>query len=252
LPLAIALLAGRLAHHPAWSITEFAAQFGAADRLAQLAAGDRSGDLAVTVAFEMSYRDLTPARQRLYRSLALHPGSTIDDYAAAALADIPLIEASRALEALYLDHLVEEPSAGRYWIHDLLRAYLQTLATREDSAEDQEAAIDRLLHYYLLTGIAASYRLGLPGYSAPTTRASVAVPDLPDRPSAVAWLRAEAENLLACTGYAAERRTFNFALYLSNPLIGPNEAVAIYPREEGRQPEMVLIDPDQPHGHELG
>lgn len=147
LPLAITLLAGRLAHHPAWSITEFAAQFASADRLAQLVAGDRPGDLAVTAAFEMSYRGLSLTRQRLYRFLALHPGSTIDVYTAAVLADIHPIQAAGDLEALYLDHLVEEPGAGRYWIHDLLRSYLRTIAVREDQVEEQEAALDRLFYY---------------------------------------------------------------------------------------------------------
>ena len=45
LPLAIALLAGRLAHHPSWNITDFTADFAdAQDRLTELAAGDRPGD----------------------------------------------------------------------------------------------------------------------------------------------------------------------------------------------------------------
>jgi hypothetical protein len=248
LPLAIALLAGRLAHHPTWSIVEFAAQFATADRLAQLTTGDRPDDLAVIVAFEMSYRNLTPTRQRLYRLLALNPGSTIDAYATAALAGIPRIQASRDLEALYFDHLVEEPSAGRYWIHDLLRAYLRTLALREDPAEDQEAAIDRLIYYYMITGILVGYRLDKPGYSLPNAESWVSVPDLPDRTSALAWIRAETDNLLACTGYVANRRTIRLALALSNPLIGPNEAVVIYPIGDPRQPVLVPIDPTQPYG----
>ena len=43
LPLAIALAAGRLAHHPAWSISQFVDEFNRArDRLAELSAGDRA------------------------------------------------------------------------------------------------------------------------------------------------------------------------------------------------------------------
>lgn len=219
LPLAITVLAGRLAHHPAWPIMNFAAQFvAAADRLAQLAAGDRPGDVAVAVAFDMSYRGLSPTRQRLYRFLALHPGSIIDAYAAAALADIPLIQASRDLEALYIDHLVEEPSAGRYEIHDLLRSYLRTLAEREDPVEDRDAAFSRLRDYYLITGLVAGYRLGKPGYSLPTQTPSVAFPDLPDRASARAWLRAEVDNLLAFAAFACDCGHVEIAKLLCGPL----------------------------------
>lgn len=107
LPLAIVLLASRLAHH-SWDITGFTASFAAAqDRLAELAAGDRPGDPAVAAAFQMSYQDLPPGRQRLFRYLALPPGTDIDAYATAALADVSLTEARRDLDALYTDHLID-------------------------------------------------------------------------------------------------------------------------------------------------
>ncbi|WP_245657981.1 NB-ARC domain-containing protein, partial [Herbidospora mongoliensis] len=90
LPLAIALLASRLAHHPTWDLARFTTDFAAAqDRLTELAAGNQ----AVAAAFEMSYRHLHPLRQRLFRYLGLHPGTDIDAYAAAALAGIPLAQA---------------------------------------------------------------------------------------------------------------------------------------------------------------
>ncbi|MEK8174514.1 hypothetical protein NKH77_52375 [Streptomyces sp. M19] len=107
LPLAISLLAGRLAAHDSWTVSHLVAEFGAAqDRIAELA----TGDLAIASAFEMSYRDLPPDRQRLFRRLSLHPGVEIDAYAAAALDAIPVSTARRGLEALYTDHLLDEPA----------------------------------------------------------------------------------------------------------------------------------------------
>ena len=208
LPLAIALLAGRLAHHPGWTITAFTADFAAAqDRLGELAAGDHPGDPAVAAAFDMSYRDLPADRQRLFRRLGLHPGTGIDPYAAAALAGVPLVQARQGLEALYADHLIDEPAPARYRLHDLTREYAHALTTRHDPAGDRDQAIEQLLDYYQHTAQIADRHLtrptrpGLP----PAIAAPAVAPDLPDRASALAWMRAERANLPACLGYATSR-----------------------------------------------
>ena len=205
LPLAIALLAGRLAHHPSWNITTYTAGFAAAqDRLAELAAGDHPGDPAVAAAFGMSYQDLPADRQRLFRRLGLHPGPDIDAYATAALAGVPLVQARRDLDALYTDHLIDEPAPGRYRLHDLIREYACTLTTRHDPASDRDRATGQLLDYYQHTAQTADHHLTrhtrprLP----PVTTAPQAAPDLPDQASALAWMHTDRANLLACIGYA--------------------------------------------------
>ena len=206
LPLAIALLAGRLAHHPGWNITTFTADFAAAqDRLSELAAGDRPGDPAVAAAFEMSYQDLPADRQRLFRRLGLHPGTDIDAYATAALAGVPLAQARQDLDALYTDHLIDEPAPGRYRLHDLIREYARTLATRHDPAGDRDRATGKLLDYYQHTAQAADRHLARhtrPGPSAASTAARSPHRTCPARASALAWMRAERANLLACIGHA--------------------------------------------------
>ena len=205
LPLAIALLAGRLAHHPSWDITTYSAGFAAAqDRLSELTAGDRPGDPAVAAAFEMSYQELPEGRQRLFRRLGLHPGPDIDAYAAAALAGVPLTEARQGLDALYTDHLIDEPVPGRYRLHDLIREYARTLAARHDPANDRDQATRHLLDYYQYTAQAADRRLARrtrPGPAAVST-APIAAPDLPGPAAALAWMRGERANLLACIGHA--------------------------------------------------
>ena len=205
LPLAIALLAGRLAHHPSWNITTFTADFAAAqDRLTELAAGDRPGDPAVAAAFEMSYQDLPADRQRLFRRLGLHPGTDIDAYATAALAGIPLGQARQDLDALYTDHLIDEPAPGRYRLHDLIREYARTLTTRHDPAGDRDQATGQLLDYYQHTAQTADHHLTRRTRPSPPPAATApaAAPDLPDRASALAWMHTERANLLACIGYA--------------------------------------------------
>ena len=193
LPLAVALAAGRLAHHPAWGIPQFADEFtGARDRLAELSAGDR----AVAAAFEVSYRDLSVGQQRLFRRLGLYPGADIDAYAAAALDDIPLTAARAQLDALYTDHLIDEPLPGRYRMHDLIRAYAQVLAA-DDHADVRERAIGRLLDYYQATTEAAAHhftRVTRPGPPVAVTPPATA-PDLTTPGGAPAWMRTERPNL---------------------------------------------------------
>ena len=99
LPLAIGMVARQLHHHPAWSAAELVQ---ARDRLELMA----TENLSVTAAFNLSYEDLGPEQQRLFRRLGLHPGADIDAYAAAALDNTGLSAARRSLEALYDQYLL--------------------------------------------------------------------------------------------------------------------------------------------------
>ena len=202
LPLAIGMLARQLHHHPAWTAAGLAADLAAArDRLAVM----RAENLSVAAAFDLSYQDLPGDQQRLFRRLGLHPGPGIDGYAAAALDDSSLDQARRGLEELYDQHLLTEPARGRYRLHDLLREHARTLVADEEAA-DSDAAVGRLLDYYLHTALAASThitarvparRLPLPGDP------PACAPQFSTAWQATAWLEAERANLHAAAGYAA-------------------------------------------------
>ncbi|MFG1792179.1 ATP-binding protein [Nocardia sp. NPDC049149] len=203
LPLAIVLLAGRLAHRPAWTLTGLAEEFTAAqDRLAELDTGQR----AVRAAFTASYEGLPPERQRLFRRLGLHPGPDFDAYAVAALNGISLPEARSELDALYTDHLVEETIFGRYCLHDLVREYAGTLAAA--APDDGTEPVRRLLDYYCHTAAAADRSLipkGRPGDETHTAHVTDAlVQEFDDETQALAWMRAERANLFACVEYTAD------------------------------------------------
>jgi len=203
LPLAIAMLARQLRHHPAWTAGQLAADLAAArDRLALM----RAENLSVAAAFGLSYTDLTPDQQRLFRRLGLHPGPSIDAYAAAALDAASPETARRHLDQLYDQHLITEPAPGRYQLHDLLREHACTLAAADNPAESGEA-IGRLLDYYLHTALAAgqhftpwasAYRRPPPGV--PPAQA----PGVSTLGQAAAWLDAERANLHAAADYAAD------------------------------------------------
>jgi hypothetical protein len=158
LPLAIGMLASQLRHHPSWTPADLAADVAAArDRLARM----HAEDVSVGAAFGLSYTDLTAAQQRLFRRLGLHPGPSIDPYAAAALDGTTLDAVRRGLEDLYDQHLLTEPAPGRYQLHDLLREHARALAAVDNPAES-DAATSRLLDYYLYTAMAAGRHYARP------------------------------------------------------------------------------------------
>ncbi len=215
LPLAIVLLAGRLAHHRSWSIADLADEFTAArDRLDELEAGPRS----VQVAFTMSYRDLPTGQQQTFRRLGLHPGPDIDVHAAAALADVSADVARRHLEAFYTDHLIEETQPGRYRLHDLLRAYAR-LQADTDPPQTNAQAMDRLLKYYQATAATADRfvaRYNQPDASPVVQRGLVR--EFGDK-QALAWLRLERGNLLACLDHTIDHQPQQ-AIKLTETLAG--------------------------------
>jgi len=195
LPLAISLLARVYARHPSWTLADLTGETRAS--LLTLAAENHS----VAAAFEVSYRHLDPDRQRFFRRLCSHPGTTTDAYAAAALAGIPLPDAAGLLDALHGEGLLTETGHRRYGMHDLIRRYAQDLAAA-DPAQDQGLALEHLLDYYQHTAAIAEARLARQSRTTPAAAALTAspatVPDLPDRIRALDWARTERANLLAC------------------------------------------------------
>uniref|UniRef100_UPI001FE0A7F6 ATP-binding protein n=1 Tax=Nocardia altamirensis TaxID=472158 RepID=UPI001FE0A7F6 len=218
LPLAITLLAGRLAHHPAWTIAELADEFCAAtDRLGELDAGAR----VVRAAFDLSYRDLPPERELLFRRLGLHPGPDLDAHAAAALVGIDVATARWELESLYTDHLVDEPARGRYRLHDLLREYARALADAEVGMDGFRAQ-ERLLDYFQHTATAADRWLARWTRPAddPPDPTRVAVREFASEIQALEWMRLERENLLACLDHDAVDRCPARTVTLAGVLAG--------------------------------
>jgi tetratricopeptide (TPR) repeat protein/transcriptional regulator with XRE-family HTH domain len=202
LPLAIGMLARQLRHHPAWTATQLAAELAVArDRLALM----HAENVSVGAAFGLSYADLTPGQQRLFRRLGLIPGPGFDAYAVAALDGTTVDAARRGLEGLYDQHLLAEPAPGHFELHDLLREHARALAATDDPAESDEA-IGRLLDYYLHTALAASQHVTTqmtPIPPVPAGRQPDYVPQLSAPGQAAAWLEVERANLHAAAGYAA-------------------------------------------------
>lgn len=218
LPLAISLVAGQLKHHGSWTAAALAEDLAAAgDRLALMTAENES----VSAAFALTYRNLDPDLQRLFRRLGLHVGADFDIYAAAALDGATLDSTRGRLDRLFGYHLVNEPSHGRYRRHELIREQARLLAAEEPPAE-RAAATLRLLDYYLHTARSADTYLarraaaGMPTASAPAH----AGPTLRTRRDAMAWMTAEQLNLHASVGAAASPDLIGYASAIAAAMHG--------------------------------
>ncbi|WP_043472771.1 NB-ARC domain-containing protein, partial [Kitasatospora sp. MBT66] len=114
LPLAVRIVAARLAARPGWTVETLSRRLQVERRrIDEL----RIGDLAVAAAFELSYRQLTADQARAFRLVASVDGPDIGLSAAAALLDLDAYDAEDLLEALVDVAMVESPFPGRYRYH---------------------------------------------------------------------------------------------------------------------------------------
>jgi DNA-binding SARP family transcriptional activator/tetratricopeptide (TPR) repeat protein len=170
LPLAISLLARVYACHPSWTLADLITETRASLLVMN------AERVTVSSAFGLSWRYLKLAQRRLLALLSLHPGSSIDADAAAALTGLPAHQVARQLDRLHLECLLTETGYRRYHMHDLIRAYAADQA--RTMLDDKETALvmRRLIGYYTHAARADEQSL--------------------------AWARAERANLLACLDHA--------------------------------------------------
>jgi hypothetical protein len=142
----------------------------------------------------------------MFRLLWLVPGPDVDAYAAAALADLPLIEAEGALEDLVEQSLLLQSAVGRYRMHTLVRDCARELSEQHDTDTDRDLARHRLLDYYLHFADIRCLPLGKgplrfrPDVSYPPVRLPVSRSEAEN----IEQLTAEQGNLLAAARFAAE------------------------------------------------
>jgi NB-ARC domain len=150
LPLAIGIAAALLADDPDLTIIDLTAELAdTSTRLTLL----QHGSAAVAGVVEMSWRHLLerdPDAARLLRLLIVDPGPDVSTAAAAALADAPEPLVAARLRTLRQAHLLHL-AGGRWRMHDLIRLHINAA----HSDDDHQAALNRLLDYYLSTATAA-------------------------------------------------------------------------------------------------
>ncbi|WP_344915614.1 AfsR/SARP family transcriptional regulator [Streptosporangium oxazolinicum] len=202
LPLAIQLAGSRLRHRPAWSVADLAELLGRNDRrLTEIRAGNRG----ITAAFELSFNGLDEWQQQAFWRLGLHPGADITADCAAALLETDRAEAERLLDDLLDHHLIGEPRRGRYRFHDLIGEYARLLSSREPESARAEV-LRRVLDHYLRMADTADRLLYPHRTRGPAEMSGASGPGtgIATEEQALAWMNAEADNLLLVTRYAAD------------------------------------------------
>ncbi|MFJ8013754.1 helix-turn-helix domain-containing protein [Streptomyces sp. NPDC096339] len=189
LPLALRVVAARLTQRPGLSLDAMAAELS--DETRRLSLLDVE-DTGVQAALRLTLQQLPQDVSRHFAHLGRHPGTHIDRYTAAALADTTAPVAEAALERLAVAHLVTETAPGRWTMHDLVRLYARSLDVTPE-------ALKRVLDHYITTGLAA-VAAAEPGneecFPLPADHLpSAAVREFGDRSAAVAWYAAERDDL---------------------------------------------------------
>ncbi|WP_326944731.1 tetratricopeptide repeat protein [Amycolatopsis sp. NBC_01307] len=206
LPLAIRILAVRAAQFPGLPLGEFVDSLESEHDLLgsfDLADGDGTNIRSV---FSYSYQALEPSAARLLRLLGLSTGVDFSVPAAAAVAGLDLTRTRPLLTTLAAAHLLAQPRPGRYQFHDLIRAYAGEAAEQVDTAEERDAALDRLLGWYLATAFNASRRMRPERYYRLLELDGLDGLTFAEYHDALDWFDEEAGNLIAAVHLARRRR----------------------------------------------
>jgi DNA-binding SARP family transcriptional activator/tetratricopeptide (TPR) repeat protein len=234
LPLALRIAAELAAARPAVLLAELVPELAAA-RLDLLDAGEDRAD--VRAVFSWSVRQLPEEVAGAFALTGLHPGADLDRYAAAALIGATVGQARRILGRLHRASLIQAGGAGRYGMHDLLRAYARGQAGARDTGGWCEQALTRLFDYYL-AATAAAMEILFPAEAHQRPRiapAAAVLPAMPGQADARAWLDAERASLAAvvahCAGHGWPRHATGLAATLFRYLMTGShlpEAQTIY------------------------
>ncbi|MFB7494377.1 BTAD domain-containing putative transcriptional regulator [Streptomyces sp. NPDC056161] len=204
LPLAIRIVASRLAARPRWTLRSVAERLeDERRRIAEL----RSGPLAVEAVFQVGYRQLAAQQSNDFVLLATVAGAEFALSEAAAVLDLDPADAELRLEALVDAAMLDEPIPGRFRYHQLLRSFA---LSREHDRAQERAALGRLLVSLLATARNA-FALAVPGD--PTGDAlGTGLSDVPgimmsDLRSARAWAASSADTVVAVCAHVVELGT---------------------------------------------
>ncbi|GAB2966877.1 hypothetical protein GCM10027184_14330 [Saccharothrix stipae] len=204
-PLALGLVAGRAHSRPHIPLSEFAAELSEAGLDAL---DDTEAAAGLPAVLSWSLRSLNAEHRTVFGLLGIAPGPDIGLTAAASLAGLSVPRASRALRVLEEVSLLDRQAHGRYSMHDLIRGYAAATADRDLTEGVREAALRRVLDFYVHTAHTGD-RLLLPHRQ--PVQLAVPMPGthshpLSDDPAAMAWFDVEHANLLAAQRIAAGYR----------------------------------------------
>jgi DNA-binding SARP family transcriptional activator/tetratricopeptide (TPR) repeat protein len=205
LPLALSIAAVRAAESRTMDLAALTRQLqDVRDRLDVLDVG--GGGSSVRAVLSWSYQNLSEPAARTFRLLGAHPGPDIGVAAVASLVGHPVVQTLPILAELVRAHVLTEQAPNRWVFNGLLRAYANEQGRREDYHADQNAAMQRVLDYYVHTAWSAAAMLPTafdPAFRLGAPVAGVESESIKDATRAGNWYDAEYKVLQAATSWAA-------------------------------------------------
>ncbi|WP_433435911.1 AfsR/SARP family transcriptional regulator [Nonomuraea sp. CA-141351] len=200
LPLAVRIVASRLAARPSWTIASLVPRLADEQRrLDEL----RVGNLAVEATFALGYGQVGSHAARAFRLLSLPNGPDVSTGAAAAVLSVSELEAESVLESLVDASLLEAPAPGRYRFHNLLKLFARRELDKTERPQARTLALRRLLGFYLASAQSA-HRLAYEGSMIPGNLVVIGSGRaFGSADEAVAWLISEGDSLFATINQAA-------------------------------------------------
>ncbi|WP_166459743.1 tetratricopeptide repeat protein [Amycolatopsis pithecellobii] len=192
LPLALTLVAERIASRPAVPVPALVTQLRDSELLLAIGQDGDSPDGSLNAVFSLSYQALSVEAGRLFRLLGLHPGAEFGVGVAAALAGEGLPATRQHLDELVGAQLMEQAGdVDRFRVHDLVLAFAAGLA---DGDPEADQAVSRMLDFYLGTALDA-HRVAFPHIGLPPVPAEIRGMTIAGNEEADAWYLRERSNL---------------------------------------------------------
>jgi DNA-binding SARP family transcriptional activator len=209
LPLALRIAGARLAARPHWGVGQLLDRLhDETHRLDEL----EHGDMGIRASISLTYDSVAKDTRRLFRRLAIPDFRIFSAWVGAALLDTSIEEAQDMLDDLADAQLIETVGGGRgmhgqYRFHDLIRVFARERLVAEESSDDRDAALARVLGALLYLAEAISR---LERGADVLIHSSAARLPMPDRlveqlgSAPLAWFERERLNLISGIRQAAE------------------------------------------------
>jgi DNA-binding SARP family transcriptional activator/Flp pilus assembly protein TadD len=160
IPLALRVVAAKLAVRPHWPISHMVTQL--LDETRRLDELDLDG-ASVRATIAVAYETLDESAQRLLKRLSMIGAADFASWVSAPLLDVDVRDAEDLLLQLVAAHLVEATmgpdEAVRFHLHDLVRIYAVERLTDDEATVDRLRAVRRLLGCYLFIATTARRRI---------------------------------------------------------------------------------------------
>ncbi|MDE0006625.1 MAG: TIR domain-containing protein [Rhodospirillaceae bacterium] len=146
LPIALTVAAAHLRRHSAWTVTDFLERIGSADDRLEAITGDHGKFL--TRVFDEVCDSFDAGLGQFYRRLGLFPGVSFTEASAAAVADVPVVDAGSHIEELFDFGLVVESRPNRYQVHALVAEHMRRAFHASESHWTERRLVGSLVDWY--------------------------------------------------------------------------------------------------------